>query len=193
MAKREEQEKQKTLSSRLHRFSRVVWIILLVGVFLIIAVPLLMIYQQQPVKQAELEHELSLLQKISGASTTQSNKLQLQLRTVEDQIETAKGSFPRLDQGLEIIRGLLELAEAKGITVTGTETVFPDKGAANYPVLTYVIRASGQVPEFQNFLLDLDEKFPTCQIKEVLFSITNEEGKEDKAVLTIDITCYSGN
>ncbi len=194
MIQRKEQEKKKTLLSRLPRFSRVVWIMLLLGVFLIMAVPMAMIYQQQPLKQAELEHELSLLQKISGASMTQGDQLRLQLKIAEKQVEIAKGSFPRLDQGLEIIRGLLELAEANGIDVRGTETILSDKNKdpTDYSVVTYVIHASGQVPEFQNFLLVLNREFPTCQVKEVLFGITNEEGKEDKAVLTIDITLYKG-
>ena len=153
-----------------------------------------MIYKQQPLKQEQLKHELSLLQKISGASTTQSDRLKLQLRIAEGQVVTARGSFPRLDQGLEIVSGLVELAEENGIDVMGTETRLPDKdiGAAKYPVLTFVIHARGQVPKFQNFLLDLNDTFPTCQIKEVLFDVATEEGKEDKAVLTIDITCYEG-
>jgi hypothetical protein len=56
--------------------------------------------------------------------------------------------------------------------------------------LTITLNLKGQVPKFQNFLLALDTKLPTSQIKQVTFTVTGVEEEYDTAMLVFDVLCY---
>ena len=59
--------------------------------------------------------------------------------------------------------------------------------------MTFEIALEGQVPKFQNFLLALDAALPTAEVKDVTFTIAEEEDEEDMASITIDVSCYEGS
>lgn len=199
MIRPESEEKKKSWLDRLPKLGRASQLILLVGIFLILFIPMWMIYQQQPAKQAQLEQELSNLETILAAPTTKKDILEAEIKQAEAELEAAKAVFLDPNQGPEIIDRLLELAESNDIDVTKTEVstsqekITVGENKIEYPMLTFDIDLKGQVPRFQNFLLALDDNFPTCQVKEVKFSITEEEGEEDTASIKIDLFCYEGS
>jgi len=174
-------------------------LMLLVGIFLILFIPLWVVHQQQPARQAELRHELSLLEKILQTPTTKKETLEAEIKQAEAKTEAAKAIFPSPDQSTETIDRLLELAEFNNISVTETkvsiskETITVDGNEIEYPVVTLNIKLQGQVPMFQNFILALDDNLPTCEVTEVDFTIAEEEGEEDTASLKIDVFCYEGS
>jgi hypothetical protein len=57
-------------------------------------------------------------------------------------------------------------------------------------VLTFSLGLKGQIPKFQNFLLALDTKLPTSQIKTVKFTVAQTDEEYDTASLAIDVLCY---
>ncbi|HEX75357.1 MAG TPA: hypothetical protein G4O12_02105, partial [Dehalococcoidia bacterium] len=184
-------QKKKSLLDRLPKLGRVSQLMLLVGIFLILLIPLLVIYQQQPAKQVELEHELSLLETVLAAPAMKKEALAAEIRQAEAELEAAKEDFPSPDRGPEIIDSLIELAELNDIYVTSAgvttsqKTITVGEGAKEFTVLTFDIGLSGQVPKFQTFILALDERFPTCQVKGVEITLTEEEGEEDMATLEL--------
>lgn len=194
----QEKENKKNLLSKLPKLGRVSQFMLLVGIFLILLIPIFVIYQQQLPKQAGLEHKLTLLNTILSASTTKKESLEIEIQQTEARMETAETIFPSPDQCPEIIDRLIELAELSDIGVTATrvstseEMIGEDDNVIRYPILTVEIDLEGQVPKFQNFILSLDEKFPTCEIKELDMAVAEEETEEDTANLKIDILCYQG-
>ena len=197
MIRPEEPEQKKSFLDRLPKLGRVSQLMLIIGIFLILVIPLGMVYVQQPARQIQLKGALSNLERILEAPTTEKENLERELSKAEAELEAAKAAFLSPDQSPEIIDRLLELAESNDIDVTQTQVSVveeedTDEGASQYPVLTFKIYLEGQVPKFQNFLLALDAALLTAEVKEVTFTIAEEEGEEDTASITIDVSCYEG-
>ena len=187
------EEKKKGLADKLPKIGRLSQLILLIGVFLIIFIPLLLLNQQQPKKQNELKATLANLNSILAVEETPKAKLEAELAQVEAETEAIRATFPSINQSPEIIDTLLEMAELNDIYVTQTKVSSSEPEGAIGPTLIIQITLNGQVPKFQNFLLALDNKFPTSQITKLFFTIVGEEGVEDHANITIDILCYESN
>jgi hypothetical protein len=190
MIQSETPEKKKGLLDRLPKMGRISQLILLIGVFLIIFIPLWMINQQQPEKQATLSATLVNLQKILSGGQAPKTNFEAELAQVTAEAEAAKAVFPSSDQAPEIIDSLLELAELNDINVTQTAVSISRPAGAIGPVLTITLGLKGQVPKFQNFLLALDTKLPTSQITSVNFTIAGVEEAEDTAGVTLNVFCY---
>jgi hypothetical protein len=192
MIQPEEPEKRKGFLDRLPRLGRVSQLMLVIGIFLVIAIPLLVVNRQQQPIQTELKATLANLQKVLAGEETPKGKLEAELAQIQAETEAARALFPSTNQAPEILDSLLELAEMNDIYVTQTKVSTSQPAGATSPVLTLGLTLKGQVPKFQNFLLALNDRLPTSQIKQAAFSIAEEEGEEDTAVISIDISCYEG-
>jgi len=199
MIRDSEPESQKGVLAKQPRLGGVSRLILVGGIFLILFIPLWLIHQQQPAKQAELRATLSNLQKVLAVQENPKEKFEAEIKQTEAELEAAKAVFPNPNQSPEIIEGLLKLAKLNDIAVTeikessSKKKIGQDKSATEWPVLTFDIKLTGQVPKFQNFLLALDGKFTTCQIREATITIAKKEGEEDTASLKIDVFCYESS
>ena len=193
MIQPETPEKKKSFLDRLPKLGRVSQLVLLVGGFLIIFIPLWVINQQQQEQQTELRATLANLDKVLAVEETPKAKLEAELAQIKADTEVTKAIFRNTSQSPEIIDSLLELAELNDIYVTQTKVSTSQPKEAIGPLLTIQLGLKGQVPKFQNFLLALDDKLPTSQIKQLTFTIAGEEGEEDTASITIDISCYEGS
>ena len=193
MIQPETTEKKKGLLERLPRLGRLSQLILLIGAFLIIFIPIWFIDQQQSKKQTELKATLANLDRILAVEETPKAKLEAELAQVTAETEATKALFPNPNQSPAIINSLLELAALNDIYVTQTKVSTSQAKEATGLTLTIQLGLKGQVPKFQNFLLALDSKLPTSQIKQLNFNIVGEEGEEDTASITIDILCYEGS
>ncbi|MGA7677260.1 MAG: hypothetical protein WCA51_02660 [Dehalococcoidia bacterium] len=190
MIQPETPEKKKSFLDRLPKLGRVSQLVLLIGGFLIIFIPIWVINQQQPEQQTELKATLVNLNKILAVEETPEAKLEAELAQIKAETEAAQAAFPNTSQSPEIIDSLLELAELNDIYVTQTNVSTSQPKGAIGPALTITLGLKGQVPKFQNFLLALDDKLPTSQIKQLTFTVAEKEGEEDTASIMIDILCY---
>jgi hypothetical protein len=194
MIQPETPEKKKGFLDRLPKLGRTSQLVLLIGIFLILFIPLMLINNQQPAKQAALKATLVNLERILAVEETPKDKLEAELGQIEAETEAAKAIFPNTSQSPpEILDSLFELAELNDIYVTQTKVSTSQLKETIGPILTFQIGLKGQVPKFQNFLLALDDKLPTSQITKVTFTIAGEEGEEDTASITIEILCYEGS
>ena len=163
------EEKKKGLPERLPKLGRLSQLILLIGVFLIIFIPLFLLNQQQPAKQSELKATLENLNKILAVAETPKARLEAELAQATAETEATKAVFPDTSQSPEIIDSLLELAELNDICVTQTKVSISEPENTIGPILRIEIGLRGQIPKFQNFLLALDDQLPTSQIKTIEF------------------------
>ncbi len=193
MIQPETPEKKKSLLDRLPRLGRVSQLALLIGIFLILFIPLWLINQQQPAKQVELKATLANLEKVLAVEETPKAKLEAELEQIKAETEATKAVFPNPNRAPEILDTLLELARLNDVYVTQTRITTSKPAKVIGPVLTIELGLKGQVPKFQNFMLALDNKLPTAQIKQVAFAIAGKEGEHDTASLIIDILCYEGS
>ena len=193
MLQPEATEKKKGFLDRLPKLGRISQLVLLIGVFLIIFIPLWLINQQQQERQSQLETTLSNLQKTLATGQTPKAKYETVLAQATADTNAAKASFPAPNQAPEILDSLLELAQLNDIYVTKTAvTTSTPKGSIG-PVLSFTLGLKGQIPKFENFLLALDTKLPTSQIKQFTFTVAASEAEYDTASITIDVLCYGGD
>jgi hypothetical protein len=61
-----------------------------------------------------------------------------------------------------------------------------------YDVIAFQFTLKGQVPDFQNFLLAVDDGLPTSQITQVNITVAVVESEQDTADVKIDVLCYGG-
>jgi hypothetical protein len=187
-----EPEKKKGFLDRLPKMGRTSQLVLLIGIFLVLLIPLILVGNQQSAKQTELKGTLANLNKILAGEETPKANLEAELAQINAETETTKAIFPSTSQSPAIINSLLELAKRNDIYVTQTKVSTSQPKEAIGPILTIQLVLKGQIPKFQNFLLALDDTLPTSQIKQVAFTTAGEEGEEDTASITIDVLCYEG-
>ena len=168
------EEKKKGLTGSLPKIGRLSQLILLVGVFLIIFVPLWFLNQQQSGRQAELRTTLTNLTRVLAIEEAPEAKLEAELAQATAETEATKSTFPTTSQSPEILDSLIELAELNDLCIYQTKVALyepqdKDKARAIGSMLSIGIALRGQIPKFQNFLLALDDLLPTSQIKEITF------------------------
>jgi hypothetical protein len=190
MIQPEATEKKKGFLDRLPKLGRVSQLVLLIGVFLVIFIPLWLINQQLPERQVQLEATLSNLQRILAMGQTPKVKYEAELAQATADSEAAKASFPAPNQAPEILDSLLALAQQNDIYVTQTAITTSTPTDSIGPVLTFQLGLKGQIPKFENFLLALDTKLPTSQIKQFTFTVAGAGEEYDTASIGIDILCY---
>ena len=196
MMAQEETKGKSSREARLPKFSPVALLILLVGIFLVIAIPLYLIFSQQQIKQAELNQQYSILQKAIGKQESPEvlkKGIESEIISAQKELAAAKTVFPNPDQSPEIIDNIMTLAKANGIEITKTlvsasrSAITVGNDVIEYPVLNFDVTLKGQVPKFQNFLLALNNKFPTSELKKVYFRISGKEDEEDTANIVISV------
>jgi hypothetical protein len=60
---------------------------------------------------------------------------------------------------------------------------------SDYPVLSYSLTLTGQVANFQNFLIDTGKRLPSCQFTSVIISPATVEGELDNASIDMLVYC----
>jgi hypothetical protein len=185
-------EKKKGFLDRLPKLGRVSQLVLLIGIFLVIFIPLLIIYQKQPETQSGYQDNLANLQRIIGGEQTPKAKYESELAQATADAEAATTAFPAPNQAPEILDSLLELAQLNNIYVTNTSVTSATPTESIGPVLTFTLGFKGQIPNFENFLLALDTKLPTSRVNQFTFSVAATAEEYDTAVIGIDVLCYGG-
>jgi uncharacterized membrane protein len=193
MLQPETPEKKKSFLDRLPKLGRVSQLVLLIGVFLVIFIPLWLIDQQQPERQSQLETTLNNLQKILATGQTPKAKYEAELAQAIADTEAAKAAFPLPNQAPEILDSLLALAQQNDVFVTQTSIKTSTAAGSIGPVLTFTLGFKGQIPKFENFLLALDTRLPSSQIKQFTFTVAAQGAEYDTASITIDVLCYGGS
>jgi hypothetical protein len=188
-----EPEKSKGFLERLPKLGRISQLVLLIGIFLVIFVPLYIINQRQPETQTGYETTLANLQRIISVEQTPKSKYEADLAKATADAAAAKAAFPAPNQAPEILDKLLELAQSNDLYVTSTSVASSTSTGGIGPVLTFTIGLKGQIPKFENFMLALDTKLPTSQINQYTFTVATSEQEYDTATIGIDVLCYGGS
>jgi hypothetical protein len=194
--KQDESKGKSTRSIKLPRISPVARLILIIGIFLVIAIPLYLTLSQQQVRKAELVQQYSMLEKALGKPEPVDflkNELDTDIAKAKKELTNIKTVFPNADQSPEIIDDLMALARENDIEITkaliATESGELKVGTdvMKYPVSNFDISLKGQVPKFQNFLWELNSKFPTSKIEKVYFRIPEKVDEEDTANIVLSV------
>lgn len=182
------------ISQRLPRLSTSVWLILILALFLIAMVPLVTGYIEQVSEQAALQLQIDQVQsqinvlKAKAASTSTATTEAASMKT---EMEAAKMQYKSIGDNPEVAQILMALAWDYDITITSmtvTQTTTKVLGT-DYPVLSYSLRVTGQVANFQNFLIAAGKRLPSCQFTGVSINPATVEGELDTASMSILVYC----
>ena len=183
-----------SISQRLPRLSTSVWLILILALFLIAMVPLVTGYIEQLSQQAAIQLQINLVQSqidaLKAKMTSQSAATTEAARMKAD-MEAAKLQYKNIGDNPEVSKILMDLAWDYDITITSMSISKATSkiAGADYPVLSYYLSLTGQVANFQNFLIAIGNKLPSSQFNDVIISPATVEGELDKATLSMQVYC----
>lgn len=184
-----------SILQRLPRLSNSVWIILILAIFLIIMVPMVTGYTEQLSQQAAIQSQINKVQsqtdalklKMASQSTATSEAAKMKL-----ELEKAKLQYKSTNDNAEVSQIIMNLAWDYDITITSM-SVSQTKGkvsGSEYPALSYSLTMTGQVANFQNFLIEAGKRLPSCEITSVTISPATVEGELDNATIDLQVFCY---
>jgi hypothetical protein len=189
-------KKKPTLFSRLPKLGRLSQLILLVGIFLIILIPLILIQNQQKLEQTQYQEQVAMLQKILSTPYTQAATLEDQIRQADASLNLTRDKFPTIYYSREALNELFKIADSNGVDIVkaastiGQVVITQGTVKTTYPSLQCNLTVDGDSAKIQNFIIDI-KKMETCRINVVTFNMAMDINKVDEAILNLDILLQS--
>lgn len=187
MAERTEEGKQKkNILDRLPKLSRVSLLILFIGIFLLIIIPLILVQNTERAKQSDYRQEVQMLEKIVANPATQVATLEDDIRRAEANLANNRGKFPEESKNTSVIDDLVSLADKNNIDIVKLTSSIQDTTVnvgtkkLSYPSMGCVINVAGDSANIQKFLLAINQ-LQTCQIKNVIITMAISDTEVDTA------------
>jgi len=168
--------------------------ILILALFLIVMIPMVTDYIKQVSQQTaiqsqidQVQSQLDLIQSRMSSqypAATESAKLKAE-------VEKAALQYKNVGDNPEVSKIIMDLAWENGVTIVDmnvSQSMNKILGA-DYPVLGYSMSLTGQVASFQNFLIALGKKIPSCQFTSVIIRPATVYGELDGASINLLVYC----
>jgi len=183
-----------SIAQRLPRLSTSVWLILILALFLIVMVPMVTGYLDQVSQQAAVQLQTNMVQsqidalkvKMASQSTVTTGEAKMKA-----DLEAAKAQYKNVNDNAGVSQILMDLAWDYDITITSMSVSqsTAKMAGADYPVLSYFLSLTGQVANFQNFLIAVGKKLPSSQFNDVTINPATVEGELDNASISMQVYC----
>jgi hypothetical protein len=183
-----------SILQRLPRLSTSVWLIIIAALVLVAAVPMVSSYVDEIAKQGSLKDRLAKLQSqyidLQKQSSSQMAQT-VQINALKAEADAARMLYGNACDSVETSRDLIELAWQYDINIVSmAASSAPIKiQGKEYAGTSYVLYMSGQVANFQNYLIAVGKKYTSSQAGDIVIRPSVVEGVLDYAVLTITILC----
>jgi cell division protein FtsB len=183
-----------SILQRLPRLSTTVWILIIVCLFLIAMIPQAMGYLEQAAKQQALKLQISQLQLQNDAlkaKMASQPSLAAEVGKLKTEAEVAKLAYKDVAYNPEVSQVIMDLAWDNGITITSMNVSSSNSKilGIDYPVLSYSLNLTGQVANFQNFLIAIGKGLPSSQYTAVTITPATVDGELDRASMSIQVLC----
>jgi hypothetical protein len=188
----EEVKQKKNIMDRLPKLSRVSLLIIFIGAFLIIIIPLIMVQNSEKAKQADYRQQVQMLENIVANPATQVSALEDDIRQAETRLDNYQNMFPAEINNTTAIDELILLADLNNVYVVKLTsslrdiTVTSDGKKFVKPSLVCGLSVAGDSANIQKFLIELD-KVPPCTINTVTMSMALTESNMDTAIIDLQI------
>ena len=179
---------------KLPRLSTSVWLLIIVVLVLVAVIPMISSYMDATTQQGPLREKLSKLQSQYSdlqKQMTPQGSLTTQINQLKSDVEAAKSMYGNACDSVETSRELINMTWQYDVTITSMKAtaVIEKIQGKDYPGIAYVLIMTGQVANFQNYLIAVGDKFPSSRPDAVTINPAAAEGMLDHATLTIWITC----
>lgn len=180
------------------KLSKTVWLVISIGIFVIAAAGVGMVYFQQIRQQNELNEELTLAR--SNLERVQMEQLPSQQAELEEQLSQATSQFEAVEAMLSQSVGsiaatgiLFDVAKANGVEVT--EMTSSGMASDSLEGITCLVislsaKVEGDVPDLVSFVTELNSYFTTGVVKSITITIP-ETTSEEKASADIQLVVYT--
>jgi len=181
---------------RLPRLSTSVWIILILALFLIVMVPMVTDYVQQVSQQASVQSQLDQVQSqldLIKARMTAQPPAADEAAKLKAEVENAALQYKKVGDNPEVSKIIMDLAWENDLTIVNMSVSHSLNKilGTEYPVLSYSLSLTGQVANFQNFLIAVGNKIPSSQFTSVTIRPAPVYGELDSA--SVDLMIYCNN
>ena len=188
------------------KLSKIVWIVLAIGIFVILVAGLMLAHSQQGQEQIRINQELSLIQltlpKYSPEElSSQQKELENRLAQTELEIKDAKASLRQSIESIEATDTIFAAARTSNVEVLlvrslGTPTTKVLEGLT-LTFLSLTAKVEGDVPNLIKFVVELNVKFPSGAIESVEIivpeAVEGEEELRPSADIKLFIHTYEGD
>jgi competence protein ComGC len=188
----DEGKQKKNIMDRLPKLSRLSLLILFIGIFLIIIIPLILMQNTEKANQSDYRQQVQMLENIVANPATQVSALEEDIRRAETNLENLQNRFPEEINNTSAIDELVSLADLNNIYIVKLTsslqdiTVTKDKRKFVKPSLFCVLSVAGDSANIQKFLIELD-KLPPCTINSVTISMALTESDADVAIINVQL------
>ena len=189
------------------KLSKIAWLILVIGIFVIASGSLYWLYLQEGPKQEELSEQLSAVQaKIPKLASERANlestltELEDKLAQVTSQLRTAKAVFPAAVESIEVDELLFGIANDWGLEIISLtasepsdlevavemETEDIEVEDVTYLVTSFDVDVKGEVSDILNFIHTIvtHRDFDTATVEIVSIVIPDPVSEEEKEGLS---------
>lgn len=179
------------------KLSKITWLVIGIGIFVVVGVGLGMVRYQQVDEQDELEEKLALAQsKLEQVQleelSSQQTELNGQLSQATSQFEAVKATFSQPIGSIAATSMLFDIAKAHGLEVTEMTSPGPTidslKGVT-CSVLPITAKVEGDVPNLVSLVTELNSSLTTGVVKSITIVIP-EATSGEKASADIQMVVY---
>ena len=190
------------------KFSKMSWLILTVGIFIIGAVALYLVYQSETDEQASLNERLAAANSQIPGLATEKSELDEQLTQAEQALANAKASlaaaiakYPTAIESTNYGDNLFEIADNLGLIVNefvATEPILSTMDGITYESTVFNVTVSGDLDEIIKYItqIEVGADFNTSSIDvvnvEVFIPNADEPTGVSMAQIQINIIAYIG-
>ena len=181
------------------KLSKISWLILGTGVFLVILVGLGVTRSTQLKEQSALDSELKTAQSL--ADKVQTADLQEQIQDLQGQIDEAKTQAEeaklRLDQTVisadvdEKFFNIAQYSNVKIVNVSMTNISNDKVSGVDLSKTTVSSTVTGALSDIINFVINLNNGYPTCLVNSVSISMNQDQEAVGQATGSIQMAVYS--
>jgi hypothetical protein len=188
----EEGKQKKSILDRLPKLSRVSLLILFIGIFLIVIIPLILVQNTEKAKQADYRQQVQMLENIMANPAAQVSVLEDDIRQAKANLENFQNRFPAEVNNTVAIDELIALADLNNVYIVELTsslrdiTVTTDNRKFIKPSLVCGLSVAGDSANIQKFLIELD-KLPPCTINTVTISMALTESDIDVAAIDLQL------
>jgi hypothetical protein len=153
-------------------------------------IPLATGYMEQAARQQALKLQISQLQSqydALKARMASQTSLAAEMGKLKAEAEAARLLYKNVAYNPEISQTIMKLAWDNDITITsmGVSSSNSKILGKDYPVLVYSLSLTGQVANFQNFLIAIGKELPSSQYTAITITPATVEGELDTASMGI--------
>jgi len=181
------------------KLSKIFWLALGIGVFIIGAVVLYMLYTDEKSEQQELNDRLAVAEAtlpglIDEASALENQIAQLQeaLAQARAQLNLAKVEFPSSVESIEYDEILFRFADDSDLEITRLTAASPrdvTMGGITYSATSFTVAVAGEVIDILDFINIIvnDNNFKTATVELINLSVPEPLTEEEKAAIKEEI------